>query len=111
MGANDPGPASGPSRHRRPIGPTSSDNSTPPRHRLRWPDGLRWWELVPEIVLALGLGLFFVTERSAALSAFKSRTAVGLMLAVAVGWLVVRLVLLRWAPWPVLRLVVFAVAA
>src|SRR4051812_9460099 len=55
------------------------------RRPLRWPAGLRWWELLPEAVLALGLGFFFATEMSAAISAFKSRTAIMLMLAVAVG--------------------------
>jgi hypothetical protein len=72
---------------------------------------LRWWELLPEVVLAAGLGLFLVTEPDAATSAFKSPTAVLLMALAAIVWVVARLLLIRYAPWPALRLGVFFVAA
>jgi hypothetical protein len=78
---------------------------------MRLPFGLRWWELAPEVVLAVGLGIFFVTETSAATSAFHSSTAIALMAAVSVGWLVARIVLVRWGRWPAVRLVVFGAAA
>jgi hypothetical protein len=73
--------------------------------------GLRWWELLPEGVVAVGLVLFLVLETSAATSAFESGTAIALMALVAALWLVGRLVLVRFAPWPALRLTVFALAA
>src|SRR5687768_10090133 len=77
---------------------------------MRLPFGLRWWELVPEAVLAVGLGLFAVTETSAATSAFRSGKAVALMAAVAVGWIALRFVLVRYTSWPLLRVAVFALA-
>ena len=75
------------------------------------PWGLRWWELLPEAVLAAGVGLFLLLETSAATSAFKSRTALLLMAAVGVAWLVGRFVLVRYTRRPTLRLMLFAVAA
>ena len=78
---------------------------------MRLPWGLRWWEFVPEVALGAALAVFLATETSAATSAFASRTAVVMMGAAAVGWAAGRLVLVRVAPWPVLRLAVFAVAA
>jgi hypothetical protein len=75
------------------------------------PWGLRWWELAPEVVLAAGLGLFVVTERSAATSAASSTTAIGLTAAAGAAWILARVVLVRFAPWPALRAAVFAVAA
>ena len=78
---------------------------------MRLPFGLRWWELLPEAVLALGLGLFAVTETSAATSAFRSTKAIVLMAVVAVGWLALRFVLVRYTRLPVLRVAVFGVAA
>lgn len=77
---------------------------------MRLPFGLRWWELAPEAVLALGLGLFAATEWSAATSAFRSGRAIVLMAVVAVGWLALRFVLVRYTRWPVLRVAIFAVA-
>jgi hypothetical protein len=74
------------------------------------PWGLRWWELVPEAVLAAGLGLFLVTEPDAATSAFESTRALALMAVVAVAWLAARVGLVRWTRWPALRLAVFGVA-
>lgn len=73
--------------------------------------GLRWWELLPEVVLGAGLGLFALTETEAAASAFRSTTAVTLMAATSVGWLAGRLLLARFASSPAVGLVVFAVAA
>ena len=51
----------------------------------------RWWELLPEAALALGLGVFLVTEPDAATSAFESPRAITLMAVTAVAWLAVRL--------------------
>ena len=78
---------------------------------MKLPWGLRWWELLPELVLGAGLGLFLLTETSAATSAFKSGTAILLMAVVGAAWLVGRWLLVRYTPWPVLRLAVFAAAA
>ena len=78
---------------------------------MKLPWNLRWWELLPEIVVGVGLGLFLVTETSAATSAFKSNTAILLMTLVAAAWLTGRFLLVRYTPWPALRLAVFAVAA
>ena len=78
---------------------------------MKLPWGLRWWELLPEVLLAVGLGLFLLMETSAATSAFRSRTAIVLMVLVGAAWLLGRIVLVRYAPWPALRLGVFAIAA
>lgn len=78
---------------------------------MKLPWGLRWWELLPEAVLGVGLGLFLITETSAATSAFKSGKAIVLMLVVGAVWLAVRFVLVRYTRWPAVRLAVFAVAA
>jgi hypothetical protein len=67
---------------------------------VRLPFGLRWWELLPEAVLAAGLGLFAVTERSAARSAFGSPKAIGLMVTTAVLWLGARWALARYYDVP-----------
>jgi hypothetical protein len=71
----------------------------------------RWWELVPEALLVIGLGYFFVDETDAATSAFKSTRALLLMLGVGVGWIVARLALARLVAWPTARLVPLLVAA
>lgn len=73
--------------------------------------GMRWWEFVPEGALALGLGFFFVTETSAARSAFKSSTALALMAGAAVVWVATRLALSRAGRFAGLRTVAFAAAA
>ena len=78
---------------------------------MRLPWGLRWWELLPEAVLALALGLFFIMETSAATSAFSSTTAIKFMAVVVVVWLVSRFLLVRYTHWPGVRLIVFALAA
>jgi Electron transfer DM13 len=72
---------------------------------------MRRWELAPEAGLVLGLGLFAVTEPSAALSAFHSGRAVALMLGAAATWIIGRVVVVRFIRWPALRLVVFSAAA
>jgi hypothetical protein len=77
---------------------------------MKLPWGLRWWELLPEVVLGLALGVFLVTETSAATSAFESTTAIVLMVLTGASWLTARIVLVRYARWPALRLAVFAVA-
>ncbi len=76
---------------------------------MKLPWGLRWWELLPEAVLAVGLGLFLVTEPDAATSAFESTRALVLMAVVTAVWVVARVALLRWGRWPALRLVVFGI--
>jgi hypothetical protein len=78
---------------------------------VKLPWGLRWWELLPEAVLGLGLGLFLVTEPDAATSAFESTRALVLMAVVTATWVAARIALARWARWPALRVAVFAVAA
>lgn len=78
---------------------------------LQLPWGLRWWEVAPEAVLGIGLGLFTVTEPSAAASAFSSPTALALMAAAAAVWGAGRLVLLRFTDQPFVRLAVFGAAA
>jgi hypothetical protein len=78
---------------------------------VRLPSGLRWWELAPEGLLAVGLGLFAATETSAATSAFASTRAIVLMGGAAVGWVALRVVLVRFTRRPALRVAVFGVAA
>ena len=71
----------------------------------------RPWELLPEAALVVGLGVFFITERSAALSAFRSGRAIALMAVAAIVWIVVRLLLVRVNRFRVLRTLLFGVAA
>jgi hypothetical protein len=71
----------------------------------------RWWELVPEFLLLLGLAYFFVDEMDAATSAFGSRRAVALMLATVVVWLAARLLFSRFVRWPLARVAAFMVGA
>src|SRR5688572_6513470 len=72
---------------------------------------LRWYEVLPEVVVALGLGIFFVTETDAATSALKSGRALVIMVVVTAGWLVARVGAAAFVRWPVARLIVFGVAA
>jgi hypothetical protein len=78
---------------------------------LSLPPRPRWYELAPEVVLAVGLTIFFVDETDAATSAFKSTRALALMAIAAVVWLGARLVSARFVPWPFARLGLFAVGA
>jgi hypothetical protein len=78
---------------------------------MRLPWGLRWWELLPEAVLAAGLGFFAVTETSAATSAFGSRRALVIMGVAGAAWLATRVAVVRYARWPMIRAGVFVVAA
>lgn len=71
----------------------------------------RWYEAVPELVLAAGLTVFLVDEPDAATSAFKSDRAVALMIAAGLLWIVSRIALARLVRWPVGRTVLFALAA
>jgi hypothetical protein len=71
----------------------------------------RWYELVPEIVLILGLTIFLVDEPDAATSAFKSGRAWLLMVLVGLAWLAVRVVAALWVPWPVPKTAAFGLAA
>jgi hypothetical protein len=77
--------------------------------RARW--RARWWELLPEAGLAVGLAAFLLDEPDAATSALKSGRALFLMVAVGVAWVVARVVLGRLAPWPLVRLAAFGAAA
>ncbi len=72
---------------------------------------VRWWELLPEAALFVGLATFFVTERNAALSAFHSGRAIVIMAVTAVGWIAARLVLARFRRGRLLRTILFAAAA
>lgn len=72
---------------------------------------VRWYELLPEVVLLGGLTLFGVTEFRAATSALKSGQAVLLMALVTAAWTAARLVLWRIAPWPLIRAIPFAIGA
>lgn len=78
---------------------------------MRLPFGLRWWELLPEAVLATVLGFFAVTEADAATSAFKSGKALALMAVVGVVWIAGRIALSRFVPWPPVRMAPFVLAA
>ena len=72
---------------------------------------VRWYDFVPEIVLAIGLGLFAVTEPHAAASGFKSTRALVLMVSVAVVWLAARTATFAAVKWPAARLSIFAIGA
>jgi hypothetical protein len=65
---------------------------------VQLPWNLRWWELLPEIVVGVGLSLFPVPETSAATSAFKSNTAILLITLVAAAWMTGRILLTRYTP-------------
>jgi hypothetical protein len=69
------------------------------------------WEFLPEGVLLAGLTIFFVDQTDAAASAFKSAKALTIMVAVATGWLLGRLILARLLPFALGRAAVFSVAA
>jgi hypothetical protein len=72
---------------------------------------IRWWELLPEAVLALGLAVFALLERGVVISALRSRRAVVLMAVVAIGWIGARFLLARVSRLRVTRTLLFAVAA
>jgi hypothetical protein len=86
-----------------------------PDRSTSWPrrflGRLCWWELIPEAVLLAGLTWFLVDETDAATSAFASTRAIVLMLTVALGWVLLRVVLAFALRWPALRLVLFGAAA
>src|SRR2546427_7371862 len=71
----------------------------------------RWYELAPEAILILGLGLFAVTEFRAATSAFKSVQAIVLMSVVGIAWVVTRFALWRFVSWPLVRMLPFFIGA
>ncbi len=72
---------------------------------------LRWWELLPEAALVVGLTIFAITERSAATSAFRSGRAVALMIVAVIAWIALRIVLAQVHRLRVARTLLFAVAA
>jgi hypothetical protein len=67
--------------------------------------------LLPEIVLAAGLGWFLIDEPDAATSAFRSGRAVLLAAAATLAWIVGRVLLARFVPWRTVRAAAFGVAA
>jgi hypothetical protein len=71
----------------------------------------RWYEVVPEVVLGIGLSWFLMDQTDAATSAFKSGRAVALMAAAVIGWVVARLALARFLRWPAARALVLGAAA
>lgn len=78
---------------------------------MRLPWERRWWELVPEVALGAVPAVFLATETAAATSAFGSRKALTLMAGAALAWAVGRIMLVRFTPWPALRLAVSGAAA
>jgi hypothetical protein len=78
-----------------------------PRAR-RW---VRRYEFAPELVLAVALGWFAVTDPGAAASAFRSGRAVVLMATVAVAWLVLRFAATRYVRHPLATTLLFGVGA
>jgi electron transfer DM13 len=72
---------------------------------------MRRYELLPEAILAVALGIFLLDEPDAATSAFKSGRAIALMGLATLGWVAARLIVTRFVPWTVARLALFAAAA
>lgn len=72
---------------------------------------LRWYEFAPEAILAIGLGVFAVTEPSAALSGLRSTKGLVLIAVATIGWLVARLVAIAVVRQKVVRGVPFVLAA
>jgi hypothetical protein len=73
--------------------------------------GVRLYEFIPEVLLAIGLTVFLIDEPDAATSSFKSTRALAIMATVAIGWVAARLAFARLVPWRLGRLVAFGVAA
>jgi hypothetical protein len=71
----------------------------------------KWYEFLPELALAAGLGLFAITEPHAAAAGLRSTKAIVLMLSVTIAWVLGRLALWAGVRWPSVRLGVFAMAA
>ena len=80
-----------------------------PDRQSRW-SRPRWYELLPELLLAAGLMFFLIDEPDAATSAFKSNRAVGLMAAAAVLWIAGRVVLARFLHARLARTALFGLA-
>jgi hypothetical protein len=87
------------------MNPTSSGRDGSGRWRPRW------YELLPEFVLGIGLTVFLVDEPDAATSALASSRAVLLMAVTAALWIVGRVVVARLIPWRVVRTALFGLAA
>jgi hypothetical protein len=71
----------------------------------------RWYELLPELALVAGLGLFAITEPRAAAAGLSSTKAIVLVVSTTIAWVLGRLALWAGVRWPAVRLGVFAVAA
>ena len=56
------------------------------------------WELIPEVVLGLGLLFFLIDETSAATSALKSTKGLAIIVGTGVAWVALRLLLPRLVP-------------
>jgi hypothetical protein len=69
-----------------------------------------WIEYLPDALVVAGLTAFLVDETDAATSAFRSTTAVGLMVATAAAWLAARVVLPRLVRSAAARATLFTVA-
>ena len=74
-------------------------------------DRLRWYDFVPELVLAVGLTVFVIDETDAATSAFKSGRAITMVFVAAVVWLAARLITLRLNVRRSLTMAAFTLAA
>lgn len=79
------------------------------RDTRRWRP--RWYEVLPEAALVVGLSVFLVDETDAATSAFKSNRAVALMAGAAVAWIAGRILLARLVAWRLARTAVFGCVA
>lgn len=91
----------------------AADSTNVEPHRAATPRWrrVRWYDLVPEVLLVGGLGFFAATEPRAALSAFGSSAAVLLMAGVVVAWITARTIFLVVGSWPAVRFVLFTGAA
>jgi len=74
-------------------------------------DRVRWYEFGPELLVALGLGTFAITEPHAARSGLNSTRAIVLMLVVAIAWIVARAFTFEVISRRLLRAVPFVVGA
>lgn len=72
---------------------------------------IRWWELLPEVALLVGLTAFLVDEPDAATSALGSSRALALMAGAALAWAAARAVAALSGRHPAAWTAAFSVAA
>lgn len=72
---------------------------------------LRWYDFVPEAILAVGLGVFVVTEPSAATSGLRSAKGLLLIALASIAWVLARLVSLAFVRARIVRGAPFVLAA